>query len=246
MLSNNVILMISTALALVISVDGGNCHENKTNFFTEPTWNKNRTCGWLAARPFYQATLCNSSDPSNAYNTCPSTCKKCFASCVDTSKTFNVHGTVRNCIWLAGRPRQQPIFCVLGKPAWTACPMTCLSCNASQTGQTSTPRPMLASAPTFAPIAHAGSAPSRTSQPSIISSPPFPDGPYITSANATERITLPHPPTPNLTESRSNCPHFQFGLSDWIDPATCKDGKMAKHFFFFSDLSLKELLNSMP
>lgn len=49
--------------------------------------------------------------------------------------------------------------------------------------------------------------------------PPFPLGPYITQANSSQVVTLPDPPTPDMSSSspdtRTNCPHLQSGLLDW-------------------------------
>ncbi len=39
-------------------------------------------------------------------------------------------------------------------------------------------------------------------------------------ATSSELVTIPDPPTPNLSAPRTNCPHLQSGLLDWHSPST--------------------------
>jgi hypothetical protein len=47
----------------------------------------------------------------------------------------------------------------------------------------------------------------------------IPPGPYITAANANERVKIPDPPLPTFP-ARSNCPHLGTSLLDWHSSST--------------------------
>jgi hypothetical protein len=118
------------------------CDDDKNLPFWVEALQQAQKCVWLAARPEYQATLCQPTDPSGAYSICEETCGKCHDNCEDTSGTFAVNDDVRDCLWLSLRTQYQGDLCVQGSPAFSICPETCDACD----GQG-----ILGSAPTVSP-----------------------------------------------------------------------------------------------
>jgi hypothetical protein len=55
----------------------------------------------------------------------------------------------------------------------------------------------------------------------------LPAGPYIASGYS-ERIVIPKPKVPNLSSTRSNCPHLAQGLLDWHAASTWSSGFVPK------------------
>jgi hypothetical protein len=91
-----------------------------------------KTCMWLADgnRAQMRAKLCTpSADGKGAYEVCPESCGKCWDDCYDSpSDTFIHKDSVRNCAWLAARPREWSSACSAIGNATMICQETCESC----------------------------------------------------------------------------------------------------------------------
>jgi trypsin len=88
-------------------------------------------CVWLAARPEWQAQLCNPSHP--AYSRCEETCQACQDTCEDSKQKFEISDVQRSCLWLSLRPTAQKQVCNKDHDAWTTCPETCENCSDNTT-----------------------------------------------------------------------------------------------------------------
>jgi hypothetical protein len=112
---------------------GYHCDDDKEQAFFVPDIGEFQHCIWLAARPDYQEELCQPDHPSGAWDICEETCQKCIDLCQDTTGTFQIGTTIRDCLWLSLRPHVQELLCVEGDPTLFLCPETCDACDADKT-----------------------------------------------------------------------------------------------------------------
>jgi len=102
------------------------------------------------------------------------------------------------------------------------------------TPQPTNPAPITPSPTTESPVTSSPVTSRPTAVPTIrkttavpsVSPIDFPAGPYISSANANERITIPDPQEPDTSIPRSNCPHEATGLLDWHSSSTWLGGNI--------------------
>jgi hypothetical protein len=120
-------------MVVSVALNEANCECEDSVHGTFRLDNEDKTCIYLADinRGQLREELCvPSADGKGAYEVCPETCGKCWDDCYDSSdETFIFKKSVRNCAWLAARPREWGSACAaVNGTATEICKETCESC----------------------------------------------------------------------------------------------------------------------